>query len=109
MFGLHSICVCFPSTRKLVTYAKRTVWSLVQSCGGGSVCFQVPYSTLSVFLLVRTGFVFKYSPVPNPALLLYFIVSLFAKIHFILMKCLNNPHKCINDIARAVVWGSLST
>jgi hypothetical protein len=24
VFGLHSMCVCFPSTRKLVSYAKRT-------------------------------------------------------------------------------------
>jgi hypothetical protein len=24
IFGLHSVCVCFPSIRKLVTYAKRT-------------------------------------------------------------------------------------
>jgi hypothetical protein len=24
VFSLHSICVCFPSTRKLVTQAKRT-------------------------------------------------------------------------------------
>jgi hypothetical protein len=30
VFGLHSICVVFPSTRKLVTLAKRVVWSRVQ-------------------------------------------------------------------------------
>jgi hypothetical protein len=30
-FGLHHLCVCFPSTRKKVTYAKRTVWSHIHS------------------------------------------------------------------------------
>jgi hypothetical protein len=30
VFGLRSICVCFPSTRKLVTQTKLTVWSRVQ-------------------------------------------------------------------------------
>jgi hypothetical protein len=29
VFGLRSIGICFPSTRKLVTYTKRTVWSRV--------------------------------------------------------------------------------
>jgi uncharacterized membrane protein len=29
VFGLHSICVCFTSARRLVTYAKGTVWSRV--------------------------------------------------------------------------------
>jgi hypothetical protein len=29
VFGLHSICVYFPSSHKLVTYAKRTDWSRV--------------------------------------------------------------------------------
>jgi hypothetical protein len=52
VFGLRTVCVCFPSTRKLVTQAKRTVWG-----PGYCTCF-------SLTVCINDGYFFGFLQSP---------------------------------------------